>query len=221
MPEYPLLARDALIRLAKRGHRINTIIDVGASTGQWSANASYVWPHSHFLLIEANEHHRPALEHCRQQAPNRIEYVLAAATDHSGKTYLYTKDDPFGGTVVKTLDNVEQEVAAVTIDELIAQRSLPDPYLIKLDTHGHELEILRGAHQTLPRTGVLVIEAYFHRINDSAPLFHELCAFLAERGFGCIDIIEPLWRPYDHAIWQIDLVFVPLTSKEFQYRLYA
>ena len=70
----------------------------------------------------------------------------------------------------------------MTIDALVAERSLPRPYLIKLDTHGHELEILRGAAEALAGTDVLVIEAYFHRINESAPLFHELCAFLAERG---------------------------------------
>jgi len=220
MPQYSLEARAALDRLSRRGHRINTIIDVGAAEGKWSADASYIWPHSHFLLIEANDHHVPALEHCKKQAPDRIEYILAAASDHTGTTSFFTSQDPLGGGVWTGPREAYPEVPAITIDDAIAQRHLPDPFLIKLDTHGHELEILSGATATLARTGVLVIETYFFRFGKRVPLFYELCAFLAERGFGCVDIVEPAWRNYDQALWQLDLVFVPLASSEFKHLLF-
>lgn len=226
MPDYPLATLDALTRLASRGHRVSSVVDVGASDGQWSARASHVWPEAHYLLIEANALHRPALERFKQQAPSRIDYVIAAATDHVGQTIFHAAADPFGGTVSTPHPDAKiplmpRQVPAITIDQLLGQRPLPKPHLIKLDTHGHELAILTGAAQTLRQTDVLVIEAYFHRINASAPLVHELCAFLADRGFGCIDMIDPLWRTYDQSLWQVDLVFIPLTSREFEYRAYA
>jgi FkbM family methyltransferase len=205
-----------LSKLARRGHQVNTIIDVGASTGYWSAKASHMFPHAHFLLIEANEHHRPELEGCKKQSP-RIDYILAGASDRAGTIQFFPGGDPFGGTTFPEVMGESREIPAITIDDEIARRNLPGPFLIKLDTHGREFAILEGAAQTLKRAQILVIEAYFFRIGKHAPLFYELCQFLAERNFVCVDFMEPQWRPYDQSLWQVDLVFVPATSPDAAY----
>jgi hypothetical protein len=67
---------------------------------------------------------------------------------------------------------------------------------------------------------VLVIEAYNYRISGEALLFWELCAYLAERGFRPVDLVDSMHRPYDDAFWQMDLVFVRSTWAGFAYNAF-
>jgi FkbM family methyltransferase len=78
---------------------------------------------------------------------------------------------------------------AVTLD-LFAQRH-PDaspPDLIKLDTQGSELEILRGGPGVLARTLLVDTEAEFLPMYRGQPLFHELMGFMLERGFELLHL---------------------------------
>ena len=50
------------------------------------------------------------------------------------------------------------------------------------------------ATETLRNTNLLVIETYNFRLSEDSLLFHEMIAFMRERGFGVIDMSEPHWR---------------------------
>src|SRR5205085_10297200 len=52
----------ALTRLAGRGMEINTIIDVGASNGQWTRAAHPYFAKAASVLVEANPVHEPSLK---------------------------------------------------------------------------------------------------------------------------------------------------------------
>ena len=88
---------------------------------------------------------------------------------------------------------------------------------MKLDTHGFEVPILEGAVRTLAETEVILIECYTFRIAPACLTFAEMCRYLGERGFRCIDLGDPLYRPHDDALWQMDLVFVRKDRPEFSY----
>jgi len=49
-------------------------------------------------------------------------------------------------------------------------------------------------------------------ILDGAPLFHEAAQFMSERGFQMYDICSFFRRPYDGALWQVDVIFVRVSS---------
>ena len=99
-------------------------------------------------------------------------------------------------------------------------RGLEGPYLLKLDTHGFEVPILKGAARTLASTEVIVMECYNYRIAPECLTFDEMCRHLGERGFRCIDLVDPLYRPYDDAFWQLDLVFIRSNRPEFSHQDY-
>ena len=205
----------ALARLAQRV-RVETIVDVGASTGIWTIHAQRHLEVSRALLIEAQgEAHEPALRALRQKQP-WVEYVIAAAGDHVGEIHFDT-EDPFGGAAGRTsFGPTDRVVPMTTIDVEVAQRALPPPYLLKLDTHGFEAEILAGARDTLRQTAALVVEAYNFELRPGVMRFPELCQYLEEIGFRCIDLIDPMHRPKDSVFWQVDLVFVPESRPELQ-----
>ena len=60
-----------------------------------------------------------------------------------------------------------------------------------------------------------MIETYNFRLIESSLLFHDIIAYMRERGFGVIDMSEPHWRVLDFAFWQIDLFFCTLTAPSF------
>jgi hypothetical protein len=107
-----------------------------------------------------------------------------------------------------------------TIDYEVQSRQLEGPYLVKLDTHGFEPEILDGASSTLQQTATLIVEAYNFELRPGVLRFYELCALLAGRGFRPIDLIDPMRRPKDGAFWQVDIVFARSDLPLFEDRTY-
>jgi FkbM family methyltransferase len=212
--------KGALSRLAARGLSINAIIDVGASNGAWSAELMHFLPTANYLLIEANAVHEAALRRFCKGHPN-ASYVLASAGERSGKIY-FDGSDPFGGLAMESQSHQEATpVRCVSIDDAVAGLALDGPFLIKLDTHGFELPIFRGAELALAAAEALVIECYNFRIAPDCILFYEMCGYLDERGFRCIDIFDPMYRPGDRAFWQCDIVFVRKDRPEFARTAYC
>jgi FkbM family methyltransferase len=211
---------DALRGIAKRGHLFNTVIDIGASDGSWSLSLLEYYPTCQYLLVEAQPVHEEKLKiYCNEHGNS--QYVLAAAGEERGQIY-FDATEPFGGQASYTpYPSNSIQVPVTTIDYEVRTRSLKPPYLMKLDTHGFEVPILKGALKTLADTEVVVMECYNFRIAPECLLFFEMCEYLAGFGFRCIDLVEPLWRPYDGSFWQMDLVFIRNNRTEFAYRGYS
>jgi FkbM family methyltransferase len=195
-------------------HQINTIVDIGASDGQWSQMAMKYFPDARYFLIEAQPIHEQALSAFVQQRKN-AQFVLAAAGDNLGHIH-FDASDPFGGQASYTpYPKNDITVPVVTVDGEVGERGLNGPYLLKLDTHGFELPIFKGAQNTLKQAAVVIVECYNFEIAPECLLFHEICAYLGGLGFRCVDLVDPLWRPLDGAFWQMDLVFVKKDRPEF------
>lgn len=210
--------RAAMKRIAERGGLdIGTVIDVGASDGRWSAQAMDYLPACDYVLVEANPHHRPALETFCATHP-RTRFVMAAASDRAG-TVRFAADDPFGGKAEPGEGEAALEVEAVRLDDVVSAGD--GPFAVKLDTHGYEVPILDGAERCLRDASLVIIETYGFRIAPEALLFHEMVALMRERGFGVTDMSDPLWRPGDRMFWQVDLYFQPLSRPEFARATYV
>lgn len=219
VPDYPRL-KDAIARLAARGPDLfNTVIDVGASNGSWSRELMSGYPSANYLLIEAQPVHEPVLkEFCTRH--KNAQYVLAAAGESDGEIF-FDASDPFGGLASHV--PFEQHcirVPMIAIDSLVRQHNLAPPFLIKLDTHGFELPILRGAARTLCDANALIIECYNFRIAPECLLFYEMSQDLERQGFRCMDMFDVLYRPYDQAFWQMDMLFMRSSRPEFSYNGY-
>jgi FkbM family methyltransferase len=209
-----LSLKSALSRCRKRNPLIGTVIDVGASDGRWSLAVRKHFPQASFFLVEAQDAHEKALRKVKGAQP-RFDYLISAAGDTEGTIY-FDAGDLFGG--VASHEPLEENcisVPVVTIDALVRKRNLFPPFLLKLDTHGFEVPIFEGARQTLEKTALIVVEVYNFKLTESSLRFHEMCAYLEERGFRCIDMSEPMHRFSDGALWQMDLFFIPADSKEF------
>ena len=106
-------------------------------------------------------------------------------------------------------------VPVTTVDKQIADRKLEGPYLLKLDTHGYEIPILKGAANTIMQSEVIVIECYNYKIATECLLFYDMCKYLEEKNFRCIDLVDVMHRPHDKSLWQMDLIFIKKSREEF------
>jgi len=205
----------ALDRCIFRKTEIATVIDIGASNGCWSEIVRKYFSQSFYYLIEANLCHAQSLENLRSKW-KKYDYILAAAGDTIGEIY-FNGADPFGGLASHIQsEETNLQVPVITIDHIVEQYNLEPPYLLKLDTHGFEVPIFEGATKTLLNTNLIIVETYNFDINPQSLRFHQICEYLEQKGFRCIDICDPLFRSQDKALWQFDLFFMPAYSSYFE-----
>ncbi|MCE5239299.1 FkbM family methyltransferase [bacterium] len=94
-----------------------------------------------------------------------------------------------GGTV---------EVAASTVDRLVAELDLERVDLIKMDVEGMEADVLRGAAETLRRCRPPVLMAAYHRLDDAVELPRLLREIVPDYQFTAD---HPAWTEFDIYAW--------------------
>lgn len=192
------------------GFKPTTVIDVGVASGTPELYKNF--PDAYFVLIEPLKEFESDLNAiCRRYNGS---YVLAAAGSSPGEaTFNVHKNHLDGSSLHKEImgteaDGYEVTVPIVRIDDVIKEKSLAGPYLIKVDVQGAELSALGGAPEALLGAEVVVLEVSMFEFMVGAPQFYEVVLYMKERGFVAYDIIHGWNRPLDNALGQIDIVFV-------------
>lgn len=205
--------------LRRNNFDVKTVLDVGASNGCWSKECMRFFPKSKFVLFEPQPVHNEALKLFSKSYKQAV--IIKKAVGPSDGYTFFDSSDPFGGSILKSNESdCSIEVEMTTIDSAVSLHQIECPFLLKLDTHGYEKGILSGAAKTIEKTKILIIEAYNYRITEEAFLFWELCAFLSDKGFRPIDLVDVLHRQYDNSLWQMDLFFIRSDWEGFKYTSY-
>lgn len=209
----------AIKRIHDHGIRIDNIIDIGGSNGIWSIRAMKRFPSASFIVIEPLVERKESLRNLSQKFPN-FSFELCAAGETDGDKAVLNISDDLDGSTINGHGGESRQVPVRTIDAIVSQRKLTGNFLLKFDTHGYELPILKGASQTLNKTSIIIMETYNFQISDNALRFHEMCAIMENLGFRCYDIADPMLRDYDKSFWQVDLFFCRNDEKIFEYPYY-
>jgi FkbM family methyltransferase len=226
---YDLAPRDGRATLAgvltnarACGLRPEWLIDVGAGRGDFAETAAAIFPRSELLLIEPlTEFDRPLSEICARHPKARR--VCAVAASRAGEATLNVHPDLFGSSLfleneASDVNGHPRRVPAVTLDSLV---DAPASILLKIDAQGAELEVLAGAEAVLKRAELVILETSMFRFFDRGPLFADVVAALAGRGFALYDLFGLAHRPLDGALAQVDAVFAPAEGPLRQHQHYA
>jgi FkbM family methyltransferase len=205
---------ELLARAAARHPAIATWVDVGASDGIWSLRAHRHFPHARYLLFE------PLAErqHDLADLEKRIGFIpVPAAAGAAPGNIEFTVDPELDGSGVASSHSQlpTRTVPVETVSRVVAEKRLKGPFGLKLDTHGHEIAVLEGAEAILGGVELIIVEAYNFKLMPSCLRFHELCAWLESRGFRCCDLADPMRRPADGVLWQMDLAFARASHPMF------
>ncbi len=192
-----------------------TVIDIGVQKG---TNELYeTFPGAHHLLYEPVHEHEDDLKRIANSLTH-CNYAITAVTNIDGEVNLSVTPNRMYAAVTPEAHVANREVRTVRaarLDTLVDEASAKGPYLIKIDTDGHEIAVLEGARQTLKNATYVVIESTLFI------QFHDVIEFMRGEGFVVYDILEPLYRLLDDALWQVDLVFVPENSPLRKQKSYA
>lgn len=169
-------------------------VDVGANIG-WHSLLAYFAQEGKFVVVAVEPNPRLCDLLWRTFFLNNMNRTCpifrGAASDHHGKMNLWIDPVATGGSFViengapylvpkhlppgLSFDSVEVETT--TVDELLADDARPIA-MLKVDTEGHEPEVIRGADRSLERCSALLIETH----PDEAHT--EMVRALNLRGFG-------------------------------------
>jgi FkbM family methyltransferase len=174
----------ALPRLAKavkaaQGRLV--IVDIGANVGAASYLASAQTP-GQFFCVEANPRFKSSLSHNLAQIPGSTARFVALTDQSRTERVHHNYSD--GNSNIEA-DEAGEPIQFTTLDELLSSESVYGaPNLIKIDTEGFELKILRGAKRILARhQPVLFLEFFPELIRQQGDTPDALFEFLAAHGY--------------------------------------
>ena len=197
--DFALHLREVLAR-----QEIDCVLDVGANAGQYHDflrdKVQFDGP---VISFEPASHHIEALrERSRGDRDWHIEGYALGSSDGSMPIDVMVSDQ-FGSfrkemVTVRTLD--------VVLPVLQERIGFDRPYL-KIDTQGFDIEVLRGAGDSLPTVKALQAEASVIGIHKGMPQYVDIIRYLDERGFD-ITGLYPVSRDSALRLGEFDCVMI-------------
>lgn len=174
----------------------NTIVDVGVNFG--TPELYRTFSDRRILLIEPFP---ASIDRCRHEFPtvDFVTYEIAAGSS-DGTAELIIMDE-HGHNSIKTRSDVQgRDLNTVTvpvrrIDNLLTSDDHPAPYGIKIDTEGHELEVLHGCKGVMGQVEFVLAELSIKNIYVDGYSFSDVVALMADYEFEVFDILNPSGRP--------------------------
>jgi FkbM family methyltransferase len=174
-------------------HRLNEfvpsgslVIDVGANVGFFSLRfARWVGDGGRVISIEPEDRNYNSLISAlkREGLLSRVHPLKAVAAADPGKTFL--EINPLHPADHKlSRDGTGLPVTAVTLDDLVPDKSRLKPALVKIDVQGAEMMVLKGATGILKDAGpALFIELHEEGLNRFGTSVSEILDYLSPYGY--------------------------------------
>jgi FkbM family methyltransferase len=194
-----------------------TILDVGANIGDFTAAALYLYPSAHIFAFEP----LPGL--CRKLT-NRfsgcpVDIHRVALSDRDGTADFNLTAASTLSSLLKPTDTLASilsdgrvatavtpiQVRTARLDTVLSLAPCSRPTLMKIDVQGTELQVLLGSVEQLRYVDCIKLEVNFEALYSGQNSWPRLCEFLETRGF--LRFIQTSTVVSDHKARWCDLVF--------------
>ena len=193
--------------------RFETVLDVGASRGQFALFARESFPGARIVCFEPQP--GPAAD-LRDLLGDKVELVTSALGAEPGTATMNVsnRDDSsslltIGARQVAEFPGTGSDhsidVPVSTLDESI-QQPIRRPCLLKIDVQGFELNVLRGGALTLKGIDVALIECSFVELYEGQDTAEQVISFMADAGFRLAGV-HGLVYSADRSSIQADFLF--------------
>lgn len=194
-------------RLQGYGIEIKVVYDIGAYKGLWTvALSKQLGENTQFFMFEPNEAHNMSLTSVGHPFFNVLlsdkpESKHFFSLEGSGDSYYPETPGNFSQPVVKKIEST-------TLDSVVfsSKNPLPLPDLIKIDTQGSELDILRGAKEVLKSASVIILECPIVKYNQGAPDIQDYLDFAFKNEWVPVAVVEI--HTLRDVFVQVDIAFV-------------
>jgi FkbM family methyltransferase len=200
----------SLQNIKRLGFTPSFVVDIGAYEGYWTRDFLEVFPDTKILMLEAQSSKAPKLQSVCNEFSN-TQYHIALLSPEDGKEFSFFESET-ASHVTADVSLGTKKINGESLDMILERKGLPFPEFLKLDVQGFELEVLKGGAKSLAHAEFSLLEVSLLDL-DSTPLILELMNYMDSKGFQAYDICQFMRRPYDRALYQIDLLFIRKTSK--------
>ena len=187
--EYEPAITDVFKSLLKQG---DNVIDVGASIGYFSLLAgSIVGSTGNVFAFEPNVNNMNVLKHnIKLNKFHWITPIQKALGNYRGKGIFHTSGNNWDGSFIKTKEHKESTL--VEVDKLDSMNISKNIKLLKIDTDGYDIEVLRGAERLILNNHVkaFITEVYpdgLKALGSSVELFWK---YIKSLGMDNIYVID-------------------------------
>ncbi len=175
------------------------VIDVGVADGTPDLYARY--PKAYLDLFEPHPVYQAHLEATvMRERPARLHKMGLGSSEQTAALYLKGRT---GSTLAGDRGQGCIDIPIRRLDAVLTPDMIRRPCLLKIDTEGYELEVLRGATALLPHVDCIVSEVHFATPQMYSP--REIIAYLDSLGFELTEMLD------SHAgqgrVWCADFVF--------------
>jgi FkbM family methyltransferase len=168
------------------------VLDVGANRGNYASKIMSLRPDATLYAFEPHPATFSQLQHAAKRCG--FEAIHCGMGAAAGVLYLYDRQEADGsGTEhasvyrdviegIHRVSSTEVEISLSTVDTFVHQRDLKKITLLKIDTEGHEYQVLQGAVESLRHGIVEMIQLEFNEMNTvSRVFFRDFYTLLGER----------------------------------------
>lgn len=184
------------------------LLDIGANCGHWAKEAKSVWPDASVFCIEGCRECEPSLRAAGLPFAIALLGDSKREVDFYKATYSATATgNSYKREQTEWFENPDIEKRELTtLDELFNKEDTIFD-LIKIDTQGSELDIIRGGLELCKRAKAILMEVAVADYNEGAPKMPEVIAFMAELGFVNFEILHDIVHPKTRQLIQHDILF--------------
>lgn len=198
----------SLQNLKKKNFYPAVVIDIGAYEGHWTVDLLEVFPSARVLMVEAQKSKETFLEKIKHQYPD-TDYIISLLSSADGtEKYFYENETASNISEVPDKAVSYDVIQTQTLDSILQEKQFPQPDFLKLDVQGHEMDVLKGASKTLVNAQICLLEVSLIDLGAKGPLLLDMLQFMDEKGFQAYDICQFMRRPFDKALYQMDILFV-------------
>ena len=186
--------------------KIDCVYDVGAHKGEWADfYKDTSLKKSRFILFEANKFHSKILE------KKKYEYFNIILSDKQKIVNFFNNDNSTGDSYYRENtflhDNLKPvKLGTSTLDDVVKKNTLPKPDLIKIDTQGSELDILKGSTETIKDCKLIYLECPIANYNQNNLNFNDYLEYMIKINFVPQEICQ-IHRFYGYLV-QVDILFM-------------
>lgn len=214
-PTHDLRRRMLLLK----HNRINTIIDVGANTGQYASEMFELGFQGNIVSFEPLSAAYATLDKKTKSKKNWVaanialgssnhDAVINVANNLSSSSILSMKD-AHKEAAPTVLYSGSEKIQVVTLDSIWDKyfNNLNSNYYLKIDTQGYEKDVLFGAEKSLSQITGIQLEMSLTELYEGEWLFDKMLQYLSEKGF-ILYSVEPLFYNINSGrLLQLDGIF--------------
>lgn len=199
----------------------DVVLDVGANVGQFGDLVLRTGFAGKIVSFEAiPEVHQALARHARRKSDSWIVAPCAALGSRRGAITLNVAANTVSSSVLPMLRAhedaapqsiyvKEQIVDLERLDEHASRFFPPDAKLIiKIDTQGYEMEVLKGASGLLHQTAGIQVELSLTPLYEGAPSFTDMISFVKHCGYDLFNIVPGFQDERTGRLLQVDGFFV-------------